>query len=316
MDEYEPQEPLIGPIDPRSKFRRWADNNPRESTGVGIVMGFIILCLIFLMSMASWWAYDVFTNKAPTDPIAWIKTKLPQNVNDMVFPPPVCEHGTITGGQCICNANFYDHKCSTKCVQGTYKDGSCQCNPAYGGPTCEIPCDRGSVKDGVCQCDSGWTGKACNVMDKQDASLCTGPGMIWTGSYKSEKYKDIPKEGYCISNRGGCDLLEDTVNGKVLSSTLYCSKFAAPHVPVPVDQPNGFFMNVMGEISSSMRYIRTGDGQDVYFDPEDTEDVVMYDDLYREFKQPDGSMKPTSGLLVGLGEGECGKLLKDLGCPL
>lgn len=313
MDEEIYQSPSN--IGMRMKYQQWMLQNPKEAAGVGIIMGLFIVCLLILIGMASWWAYDVFENQAPTDPIAWIKTKLPQSVEDMVFTPPVCEHGSITGGQCICGANFYDHKCSTKCVNGTYKDGSCQCNVAYGGPTCEVPCDRGSVKDGKCTCDDGWSGKACNVMDKQDQSLCVGAGMIWTGSYKSEKYKDIPKEGYCISNRGGCDLLEDIADSS-LPVKLYCSKFAGPHTPVPMDQPNALFQNVMGDMSSSMRYLRTGDGQDVYFDPEETDDVVMYDDLYREFKQPDGSMRQTSGLLAGLGEGECGKLLKDLGCPL
>lgn len=213
------------PYGPVRRFRQWSDNNPREAGVVGILVGFIILCLIIIMGMASWWAYDVFKNKASTDPIAWIKTKLPQSVKDVVFTPPVCTHGVITGGQCICSANFYDKTCSTKCVNGTYKDNKCQCDVAYGGSTCEIPCDRGSVKDGVCQCDSGWTGKACNVMDKQDASLCVGPGMIWTGGYASEKYKDLnlPKEGHCISNRGGCDILED-LSGNQLPDKLYCPR--------------------------------------------------------------------------------------------
>jgi hypothetical protein len=304
------QEPLLRPS---PRFRQWVDNNPREATGVGIVLGFIILCLIIIMGIASWWAYDVFKNKAPTDPIAWIKTKLPQKVNDIVFTPPVCEHGVITGGQCICNADYYDHKCSTKCVNGTYKDNKCQCDVAFGGPTCEIPCDRGTLKDGVCQCDSGWTGKACNVMDKQDASLCVGSDVVWTGGYSSEKYKVLPKEGHCISNRGGCDILED-ISGTKAPNKLYCSKFAAPHVPIP-DDPN-LFNNIMGDILSNTQYIRTGNGQDVYFNPEETDDVVMYDDLNREFKQPDGSMRQSSGFLAGLGEGECSKLLKDLGCPL
>lgn len=87
-------------------------------------------------------------------------------------------------------------------------------------------------------------------------------------------------------------------------------------MPVPIDQPNGLFTNIMGDITSNLRYIRTGNGQDVYFNPEDVDNVVMYDDLNREFKQPDGSMRQSSGMLAGLGEGECSKLLKDLGCPL